>query len=113
MNEFIILLHQYVIEYIDEILIYSAIYTCTTCTYCTNSPPAPPAIHKKAEKCKFHKDTLGYMISQGGEEIDSNKVKAVTDWPRLKPAMISGFANLYRIFILNYSLIASPLTASL
>ncbi len=77
-------------------------------------------LYIKAEKCEFHvKQTsfLGYNISHQGVEMDDSKVRAVTDWPQSTTVKelqrFLGFANFYRCFIRNYSLIASPLTSLL
>ncbi len=49
--------------------------------------------------------------------MDNSKIQAVTEWPQ--PSTIKelqrflGFANFYRHFIRNYSMIASPLTSLL
>lgn len=60
---------------------------------------------------------LGYVITQVGVEKDLSKVWAVTECSL--PTMIKelqhflGFANFYRRFIWNYSLIATSLTTLL
>lgn len=115
------LLDQYVVAYIDDILIYSKseedhighVRTVLE-RLLTNH------LYVKAEKCEFHvKQTsfLGYHISHRGVKMDESKVKAVTEWHT--PSTIKelqrflGFANFYRRFIRNYSMIASPLTSLL
>ncbi len=56
-------------------------------------------------------------ISHQGVEMDTFKIQAVTEWPQ--PSTIKelqrflGFANFYRHFIRNYSMIASPFTSLL
>ncbi|KAK3516017.1 hypothetical protein QTP70_001703 [Hemibagrus guttatus] len=74
----------------------------------------------KLEKCEFSRTTvtfLGYVISPWGVEMDTNKVRAVSEWPA--PATIKelqwflGFANFYRRFIRSYSSVAAPLTSLL
>ncbi|KAG1925559.1 hypothetical protein F2P79_025455 [Pimephales promelas] len=75
-------------------------------------------LYAKAEKCEFHWTStsfLGYIISHGGVAMDERKVKGVLDWPlpqTLKELQrFLGFANFYRRFIRNFSIIATPLTA--
>ncbi|KAJ8333610.1 hypothetical protein SKAU_G00416180 [Synaphobranchus kaupii] len=71
----------------------------------------------KAEKCSFHVSSvpfLGFIIEEGSIRADPAKVKAVTEWPqpssRKHLQQFLGFANFYRRFIRNYSVIAAPLT---
>lgn len=112
------LLNQYVIAYIDDILIYSRSeaehinHVKTVLTRLLKNQ-----LYVKAEKCEFHvKQTsfLGYHISHQGVRMDEAKVKAVTEWPQ--PSTVKelqrflGFANFYRRFIQNYSMVAAPLT---
>ena len=70
------------------------------------------------KKCEFDtKSTkyLGFIIEAGkGLRMDPKKVKAIKDWqaPTTVKGVRSflGFANFYRRFIKNYSLLAAPLT---
>ncbi|XP_016111087.1 uncharacterized mitochondrial protein AtMg00860-like [Sinocyclocheilus grahami] len=71
----------------------------------------------KAEKCSFHQSSvrfLGYVIDDGGIQMDKGKVEAFQNWP--VPTTVKelqrflGFANFYRRFIYHYSSITSPLT---
>ncbi|KAL0160767.1 hypothetical protein M9458_044492 [Cirrhinus mrigala] len=115
------ILNQYVIAYIDDILIYSK----TEAEHVQHvrtvlSRLLENQLYVKAEKCEFHVPQttfLGYQVSPHGVKMDTTKVKAVTEWPQ--PTTIKelqrflGFANFYRRFIRNYSTVASPLTALL
>ena len=72
----------------------------------------------KAEKCAFHQHStsfLGFVINEGGLDMDPEKVKAVVEWPtpqsRKDLQRFLGFANFYRRFIRNYSVVAAPLTS--
>ncbi|MGL5200451.1 MAG: RNase H-like domain-containing protein, partial [Aeromonas veronii] len=77
-------------------------------------------LYAKLEKCEFHQTStafLGYIISAEGVAMDDQKVQAVVNWPI--PTTIKelqrflGFANFYRRFIRNFSLVATPLTSML
>ncbi len=111
-------LHQFVLVYIDNILIYSR-------RLAEHRQHVAEVLQRlrennlflKAEKCSFHQSSvkfLGYHIDQYGIKMDEGKVTAIRNWPI--PTSIKelqrflGFANFYRRFIQNYSSIASPLT---
>ncbi|KAI2666981.1 Transposon Tf2-6 polyprotein [Labeo rohita] len=101
MNEvFRDMLHQFVVVYIDDILIYS-------------NDLSSHISHVKQDRVQF----LGYYISPEGVEMDPRKVAAVQDWPT--PTMVKelqrflGIANFYRRFIKGYSQINSVLTSLL
>jgi hypothetical protein len=75
-------------------------------------------LYAKIEKCVFDTQTvdfLGYVISPDGISMDSNKVKAITDWPapttQRQVQSFLGFCNFYRDFIPYYSHVAMPLIA--
>ena len=56
---------------------------------------------------------LGYVLSRDGIKIAHNKVEAVLSWKTpdslTEVQAFPGFANFYRQFIQDYSLIARPL----
>lgn len=115
-------LNQFVIGYdsIDSILIYSAnlqdhvhhvsLVLSRLCEF---------QLYLKAEKCTFHLPSvqfLGYNISSKGISMDNGK--AVVSWPIPQSVKelqhFHGFANFYRCFFQNYSLVsAAPLTSLL
>ncbi|KAK3574255.1 hypothetical protein QTP86_004408 [Hemibagrus guttatus] len=115
------LLGRGVIAYIDDILVYST--SMEDHVHQVREVLARLQqfhLFVKLEKCEFSRTTvtfLGYVISPQGVEMDTNKVRAVSEWPA--PATIKelqrflGFANFYRRFIQSYSSVAAPLTSLL
>jgi hypothetical protein len=74
-------------------------------------------LYAKFSKCEFwikEVPFLGHMVSSEGITVDPSKVKEVMDW---KPPTTMfevwsflGLADYYRMFILNFSKIAKPVT---
>ena len=71
-------------------------------------------------KCEFARKSikyLGFVVYADGKGVgpDASKVDAIRDWqaPKTQKEVrrFLGFANYYRMFIPNYSKIATPLTA--
>ncbi len=111
-------LDDFVVCYLDDILIYS------------KNPEEhqrhvrlvlqklrDAGLYAKPEKCVFHKsqvEFLGYIISTEGLSMDPKKIQTIMEWETPKTVRdvqcFLGFANFYRIFIMNYSKIAAPLT---
>jgi len=111
-------LDQFVVAYLDDILIYSD-------TKEEHDKHVRQVLDKmrevklfaKAEKCSFYSDRteyLGFVIDREGVKMDPEKADAVRDWPiptNLKQVQsFLGFTNFYRRFIKDYSTIATPLT---
>ncbi|KAI2657431.1 Transposon Tf2-8 polyprotein [Labeo rohita] len=99
-------LHQFVVVYIDDILIYSR----NLVDHC----------QQVLEKREFHQSSvqfLGYVISAEGVQMDQEMVQAIQEWPT--PSTIKelkrflGFSNFYRRFINGYSMITTQLTSLL
>jgi hypothetical protein len=69
------------------------------------------------DKCEFETKRvkyLGYIIeAEAGIRVDPDKIAAIRKWatPTLVKAVRAfiGFANFYRVFILEFSNIAEPL----
>ncbi|KAL0176566.1 hypothetical protein M9458_028896, partial [Cirrhinus mrigala] len=114
-------LHQFVLVYIDDILIYSR-------NMAEHRQHVQQVLHKlcqyqlylKLEKCEFHQPSvyfLGYNISAEGVHMDQKKVDAILNWPPPRNVKelqrFLGFSNFYRRFIQGYSSITAPLTSLL
>jgi hypothetical protein len=115
-------LHEYLdifcTAYLDDILIYSN----TLEEHREHVKKVLIALRKAnlqadIEKCDFHAlftKYLGLIIGTKGVEMDPKKVFTVKDWPI--PSCLKdiqaflGFANFYRRFIQDFSLIVKPLT---
>ncbi|KAI2646808.1 Transposon Tf2-8 polyprotein [Labeo rohita] len=100
-------LHQFVVVYIDGILIFSrnmAEHRQHVQQFLLKL--RQHHLYLKLEKCEFHKPSvqfLGYNISAEGVLMDQGKVNAIQKWPQ--PNSIKelqrflGFTNFYRRFI--------------
>jgi hypothetical protein len=111
-------LDQFVIIYIDDILIFSKneeehkehvrLVLQKLCEM---------GLYAKLEKCMFHQlqvEFLGYIISGNDISMDPCKVATILDWEIPKTIhdiqCFIGFSNFYRIFIKSFSNIIAPLT---
>ncbi|MDZ7612307.1 MAG: RNase H-like domain-containing protein [Flavobacteriaceae bacterium] len=77
---------------------------------------ADAGLKLKPNKCKFMKaavDFLGHVVSADGISVDPGKISAVSDWP--VPTNLTelrsylGICGYYRRFVMDFSLVASPL----
>jgi len=112
------LLDVCVVVYLDDILIYSDNITQhRSHVKEVLKRLQKTGLYRKAEKCKFHSDSveyLGYVLSPSGLTMSDAKVKTIQEWPEPKKVKdiqsFLGFANFYKHFIFNYSDIVIPLT---
>src|SRR2546430_11916502 len=111
-------LDQFVIVFIDDILIYSEnselhekhLWTVLQIL-------RERRLYAKLSKCEFwvdHVMFLGHVISANGIEVDSRKIEAIQNWPQPQSVtdirIFLGLAGYYRRFIEGFSLITAPLT---
>ncbi|KAL9263492.1 Transposon Ty3-G Gag-Pol polyprotein-like protein [Drosera capensis] len=111
-------LDKFVIVYLDDIVVYTAIleehvqYLQIVFKILTSNQ-----LYVKKEKCSFalqEFDFLGHRIKDGKLLMEDGKVRAIQEWkpPTKIPELCSflGLANYYLRFIKGYSVIVSPLT---
>jgi Reverse transcriptase (RNA-dependent DNA polymerase) len=111
-------LDQFVIVFLDDILIYSktreehARHVGEVLTVLRRHK-----LYAKRSKCEFAQrrvQFLGHVISAAGIEMDSDKVKAIQDWPVPKSVddvrSFLGLAGYYRKFVKSFSEIAAPIS---
>ena len=111
-------LDQFVIVFIDDILIYSrnceehADHLRTVLQILRERQ-----LYAKLDKCDFWLTQihfLGHVVSKDGLAVDPSKVEAVLKWERPRNATevrsFLGLAGYYRRFIENFAKIANPLT---
>ena len=111
-------LDQFVVVYLDDILIYSR----TKEEHVQHVQKVLQALQNadlkvKPEKSLFHvKEVhfLGFIVTPEGLQMDPEKIRSVVEWPTPKNVKevqsFLEFANFYRKFIEKYSKIATPLT---
>jgi hypothetical protein len=112
-------LDQFVVVFIDDILVYSATHEDDEEHLKTVlSILREKKLFAKLKKCEFwlkEVSFLGHVISENGVAVDPRKIEAVMNWER--PSNVSeiwsflGFAGYYRRFVECFSKLLGPLTA--
>uniref|UniRef100_A0A8C5P6V7 Gypsy retrotransposon integrase-like protein 1 n=1 Tax=Leptobrachium leishanense TaxID=445787 RepID=A0A8C5P6V7_9ANUR len=113
------LLDQYVVIYLDDILVFSCSLTDHRGHVATVlSRLRTYRLYAKIEKCVFEAteiEFLGFLLTPGRIAMDHRKVAAIHTWPmpndKKTVQRFIGFANFYRRFIQGFSSIILPLTA--
>ena len=112
-------LDQFVVVYVDDILVFSKhpddheAHLRTVLQVLRREK-----LYAKASKCElFRPETefLGHIVSADGIRPDPKKLRAIDEWPHPKNVndiqSFHGLANYYRRFIRSFSRIAAPLTS--
>jgi hypothetical protein len=112
-------LDQFVVVFIDDILIYSSNHhEHKEHLKKVLDILREEKLYAKLKKCEFWLEKvtfLGHVISGNGVEVDPSKIEAVVKWER--PTNVQeihsflGFAGYYRRFVEGFSVLSGPLTA--
>ncbi|CAN6447714.1 unnamed protein product [Victoria cruziana] len=110
-------LDQFIIVFIDDILIYSPDReTHARHLHVVLQTLREHQLYGKFSKCKFWLEQvafLGHIISADGVAVDPSKVEAVINWRRpttvLEIRGFLGLAGYYRRFVRGFSQIVSPM----
>ncbi|XP_070013471.1 uncharacterized protein [Nicotiana sylvestris] len=111
-------LDEFVIVFIDDILIYSRSEAeHTDHLRAVLRTLQDYRLYAKFSKCEFWLTSvafLGHVITSDGIKVDGQKIEAVMTWPRpLNPTEVRSFLGLaryYRRFVEGFSSIYAPLT---
>eukprot|EP00253_Pinus_taeda_P015939 PITA_15939 len=112
-------LDQFVLIFIDDILIYSrTIEEHHEHLRMVLQTLREHQLYAKFSKCDFFKEEiqyLGHVISKDGIVVGPEKIKAIMDWPVPKDVAdvrsFMGLAGYYRRFVEGFSKVAFPITS--
>eukprot|EP00253_Pinus_taeda_P019019 PITA_19019 len=112
-------LDQFVLIFIDDILIYSrTIEEHHENLRIVLQTLREHQLYAKFSKCDFFKEEiqyLGHVISKDGIAVDPEKIKAIMDWPIPKDVTdvrsFMGLVGYYRRFVEGFSKVAFPITS--
>ena len=111
-------LDQFVVVFVDDILIHSQLeweheYHLRIVLQLLRDHQ----LYAKFSKCEFWLTEvrfLGHVVSASGVSVDPEQVEAVMSWERPKSVFeirsFLGLAGYYRIFIEDFSRLATPMT---
>uniref|UniRef100_A0A2N9F185 Reverse transcriptase n=1 Tax=Fagus sylvatica TaxID=28930 RepID=A0A2N9F185_FAGSY len=111
-------LDQFVVVFIDDILIYSkSLEEHEQHLRVVLQTLRDHKLYAKLKKCEFWLESvafLGHVIFKDGILVDPKKVEAIVDWERPKDVReirsFLGLAGYYRRFIVGFSKISLPMT---
>jgi hypothetical protein len=108
------MLNQFVFVYLGDLLIFPSQLKSTSSVSNSSSSISWRTSCLLKQRCEFYCSTisfLGYAIGTGNIQMDSDKVRAVVDWPqptsRVQLQHFLGSAHFYRRFIRHCSTLAS------
>eukprot|EP00253_Pinus_taeda_P031774 PITA_31774 len=112
-------LDQFVLIFIDDILIYSrTIEEHHEHLRIVLQTLREHQLYAKFSKCNFFKEEiqyLGHVITKDGIAVDPEKIKAIMEWPVPKDVAdvrsFMGLAGYYRRFVEGFSKVAFPITS--
>ena len=111
-------LDQFVIVFIDDILVYSKnVNEHARHLWIVLQTLRDRELYAKFSKCEFWLNEvvfLGHVISGDGIFVDPKKIEAIVSWEQAKNVFevrsFLGLAGYYRRFVEHFSLLATPLT---
>ncbi|WZY99789.1 hypothetical protein YC2023_072118 [Brassica napus] len=111
-------LDEFVIIFIDDILIYSKDEEShRKYLRAVLERLREHKLYAKLSKCSFWQKSIGFLghiVSDQGISVDPEKIRAIKDWPRPRSATevrsFLGLAGYYRKFVKGFASLAQPMT---